>query len=231
MTDAVVVAALVGLVGLVGGTVSGRVMTGRLTAFEHRYADEQGIRPLGFRWVPVAMALAACLVGAAQARVGGLVHGLVYAALTLPLVVLAAIDLDVHRLPDRWTLPVFAASAAGMLLVALVRGAWHGLLVAVLCAAAVGAFYLALAVVAGGRGFGLGDVKLSPSLGLLLGFNGAVQAALGTLLGFVSASCVAVALVLFAGAGRKTAIAFGPHMVLGCLVVLALPVVGALSGE
>ncbi|KYH45618.1 A24 family peptidase [Branchiibius sp. NY16-3462-2] len=218
----------VGVVGLIGGLVAGLLLAPRLATLGHRYEDEAEVRTMSFRWVPAAAAVAAGLVGAAQTHVGGVVQGVVYAALTVPLIVLAAIDLDVHRLPDRWTGPTFVAALAGVLVVSIVRAQWHSLLVALCCAAGVAAFYLLIALVAGGQGFGLGDVKLSPTLGLMLGFNGVAQAVLGVFAGFVSGAVLGLILIVFAGAGRKTAISFGPHMILGALLVLALPLVGAL---
>lgn len=215
--------------GLIGGLLAGLILTPRLTTLGHRYADEVDVRVMSFRWVPVVTALAAGLIGAAQTSVGGIVQGLVYAALTVPLIVLAAIDLDVHRLPDRWTGPTFVASLAGLLVVSIVRHQWHSLLVAVCCAAGVALFYLIIALIAGGQGFGLGDVKLSPTLGLMLGFNGVAQAVLGVFAGFLSGAVLAIILILFRGATRKTAISFGPHMILGALLVLALPLVGTVS--
>ena len=217
----------VGIVGAIGGLLAGLLLAPRLATLGHRYEDEAGTRTISFRWVPAAAAVAAGLVGAAQTSVGGIVQGLVYAALTVPLIVLAAIDLDVHRLPDRWTGPTFVAALVGLVIVSAVRGQWHSLVVAIACALAVGLFYLIFALIAGGQGFGLGDVKLSPTLGLLLGFNGVTQTVFGVVAGFLSGAVLAVLLILFAGANRKSAISFGPHMILGALLVLALPLVGA----
>lgn len=221
-------AVAVGLVGLMMGVVAGRPMSARLNTLEHRYDDESSVRVRSFRWVQVAIPVAAALVGAAQTHVGGVLQGVVYAALTVPLVVLAAIDLDVHRLPDRWTGPTFGAALVGVVALSAVRGQWHSLFVAVLCACGIGLFFFTVAVIAGGQGFGLGDVKLSPTLGLMLGFNGAAQALLGLLAGFLSGAVFGVILMIFTSAGRKTAISFGPHMIIGALVVLALPLAGAL---
>lgn len=228
MTVSAAVAA-VGAVGLVAGAGAGIVLARRLTTLEHRYDDEADIRSMTFRWLPLVTALAAAIVGAAQTHVGGVLQGAVYAALTVPLVGLAAIDIDVHRLPDRWTGPTFLATLAGIVLLSAVRGQWHSLVVALICAAVVAVFFLLIAVIAGGQGFGLGDVKLSPTLGLLLGFNGAVEAGLGIFAGFLSGAVLGVVLILFAGAGRKSAISFGPHMIIGAFVVLSLPLVGAIA--
>lgn len=219
--------AAAGIVGLLGGFMAGLLLEPRLATLAHRYDHEADVRTLSFRWVPAAATVAAGLVAAAQTSVGGIAQGLVYAALTVPLIVLAAIDLDVHRLPDRWTGPTFVAALVGVLLLSIVRRQWHSFLVAICCAAGVAAFYLVIALIAGGQGFGLGDVKLSPTLGLMLGFNGVTQVVLGIFAGFLSGAVLAMVLILFGGANRKTAISFGPHMILGALLVLALPLAGA----
>ena len=219
----------VGIAGAIGGLLAGLVLAPRLATLAHRYKDEVDVRPMSFRWVPGVAALAAGLVGAAQTSVSGILQGLVYAALTVPLIALAAIDLDVHRLPDRWTGPTFAATIVGLLLISAVRAQWHPFLIAIYCAIAVGLFYLIFALISGGQGFGLGDVKLAPTIGLLLGYNGALQTVLGVCAGFLSGGILAIALLVLRRANRQTAISFGPHMILGALVVLALPLVGAIS--
>lgn len=219
----------VGGIGLLAGAGAGVLMAGRLATLQHRYDDEADVRVISFRWTILVTALVAGLVGAAQTHVGGALQGILYCALTIPLVVLAAIDFDVHRLPDRWTGPILLATLVALVLLATVHHDWHALLVAILCAAVVAVFFLLIAVIAGGQGFGLGDVKLSPTLGLLLGFNGAVEAGLGIFAGFLSGAVLGLILIVFTGAGRKTAISFGPHMIIGALVVLALPLVGALD--
>ncbi len=71
---------------------------------------------------------------------------------------LAFVDLAVHRLPDRLTLPVFIAAATLLAVDAI----WHHRLAngigAMAGAAASAAFYLLLAIIAGG---GAGDIKLA----------------------------------------------------------------------
>ena len=81
--------------------------------------------------------------------------------------VLAVIDASTRLLPNRITYPAFLAWAFRLLLLASVGLGDLGRL-ARLAAVAVGAFFLALALISP-RGMGLGDVKLAPTLGLALG--------------------------------------------------------------
>lgn len=222
--------ALFALCCLILGAVVGIVARRWLSTLAYRYEDEADLRVPGHAWVVPCTAAAFAAVGAGQYAVGGVGQGLAMAVLTGPLVVLAAIDRDVHRLPDRWTGPTAVAALGLLTTVAGFAGRWRELLVGLVVALVVGLFYLLLAVIAGGSGFGLGDVKLAPTLGLLLGFNGTAQAVLGVFLGFVSAALVGVVVALRTHGGRKTVIAFGPHMVVGTLVLLSLPAIGAVTG-
>jgi len=68
-------------------------------------------------------------------------------------------------------------------------------------------------------GMGMGDVKLVGLIGLVLGSIGldlvAVAAAMGILLGGVGAI-----VALLAGAGRKSAIPFGPYLASGAVIAV-----------
>lgn len=211
------------LVGAGVGAAAGLLATGRLRRRVHRYDDEADIRIRRFRWVLPVMVLAVALVAGGQASYGGWAAAVAYAALTIPLVTMAAIDVDVRRLPDRYTGPTFVATLVLLTAVAALGHRWDDLVRAVLAALALGGFYLVLVLIAGGGGFGLGDAKLAPTLGFMLGFNGWTQVLVGTFVGFLSGAVVGVALIVFTRAGRKATIAFGPHMVLGALLLLALP--------
>ena len=78
-------------------------------------------------------------------------------------------------------------------------------------------------IIGGGSGMGVGDAKLAPSLGLLLGHLtwGAVLVA--TMATFLLGGLAALWLVLARGASRSTHLAFGPAMVAGPLGALVLP--------
>lgn len=136
-------------------------------------------------------------------------------------VVLAVIDLDTRRLPDPIVLPGFAVGAALLGAAGILRGDLGALLVAVVGAAAAAAFFFVLYLI-GGMGFG--DVKLAGVVGLFLGFLGVPQLTVGIAAGFLIGAVVGIGLMLLRGKSRKTAIPFGPWILLGTWV-------GVLAGQ
>jgi leader peptidase (prepilin peptidase)/N-methyltransferase len=140
-------------------------------------------------------------------------------------VVLGAVDLATHRLPDRVTYPAYAVCTAALLVDAAVHGSWPALLRAVLAAAA--AFGVAALVAAvSPAGLGFGDVKLLGLLGLLLGWPGWGVLLTGIFLGLLVGAVVSVGLLVTRRAGWRTAIPFGPPLLAGAVgaLVLAGPV-------
>lgn len=143
-------------------------------------------------------------------------------------VALALIDLEHHRLPDAIVLPSYVVSAGLLLLAAAGTGEWGALLRAVIAMAALYGLYFVLAVAKPG-GMGFGDVKLAGVLGLHLGFASWSAVAVGTFSAFLLGGLVGVALIALKRAGRRTAIPFGPFMLAGAGVGLAVgePLVAA----
>ena len=140
-------------------------------------------------------------------------------------VVLAQVDLAAHRLPDRVTVPAYAAVATALLVDAVALGTWPALLRAVPAGAA--AFGLAAcAAVVSPRGLGFGDVKLLGLLGLVLGWVGWGALLAGVFLGLVAGAAASVTLVAAGRAGWRTALPFGPPLLVGA--ALALVVAGPL---
>jgi len=142
-------------------------------------------------------------------------------------VALAAIDIDVHRLPDAIVLPSYPVAAA-----LLALGSWEvgaGYDAAALVRAAVGgaalfALYLVLVLV-NPRGMGLGDLKLAGVLGMYLGWVGWAALVVGAFAAFLLGGLFGIALMVLGRAGRKTSVPFGPWMLLGaaCGVVAGQP--------
>lgn len=132
-------------------------------------------------------------------------------------VALAMIDFDVKRLPDALTLPSYPVGIVLLGAAAAAGAGWWALERALIGMAVLYAFYFLLAVISP-RGMGFGDVKLSGVLGLYLGWVGWGALAVGAFAAFAIGGLTSVALVLFAGAGRKTKIPFGPFMIAGAFL-------------
>jgi leader peptidase (prepilin peptidase) / N-methyltransferase len=169
-------------------------------------------------WTGVsAVALAA--LGGAGAGWTVLLPALVAPALLCaPLVV---IDVEHHRLPDRLTVPLALLAAAFLVLASAVRDDWPAALRAVEAAGVVLAAFLLLLVLPG-DGFGTGDVKLGVVLGGVLGWFGWIDVWYGFVVGFVVGAVVALALLAVGRATMRSHIAFGPMLIVGPFVVLAL---------
>jgi leader peptidase (prepilin peptidase)/N-methyltransferase len=138
-------------------------------------------------------------------------------------VLLAGIDLGCLRLPDLLVGPLFAGTLALLGAAAGMAGSGataHGLVRAVGAAAALAGGYLVLAMTSGGH-LGMGDVKLSAVLGLLLGWLGWDAVLLGAALPHLINGPVAAALLLAGRAGRRTALPLGPALMAGALLAVA----------
>lgn len=136
-------------------------------------------------------------------------------------VVLGAADLIGHRLPDRVTYPAYAVCGTALLVDAAVEGTWPALLRAA-AAGLVAAGVAALGWFAAPQGLGLGDVKLLGLIGLLLGWFGWGVLMAGVFLGLLTGALVSVVLLVSRRAGWRTAIPFGPPLLAGAVLALAL---------
>ena len=136
-------------------------------------------------------------------------------------VALALIDLDVHRLPDAIVLPSYPAAAALLALASWGAGDWQALLRAAEGGAALWVLYLGLSLVKQGA-MGFGDVKLAGILGAYLGWLGWGDLAVGAFAAFFVGGLVSVGLLLAKKAGRRTAIPFGPWMLIGAAIGIAV---------
>ncbi|SOE03229.1 prepilin peptidase [Blastococcus haudaquaticus] len=136
-------------------------------------------------------------------------------------VVLGAVDLLSHRLPDAVTYPAVAVCAAAFVVDAAVLGTWTPVLRAL--AAAGAAFGVGVvAALLSPDGFGFGDVKLLGLLGLVLGWFGWGVLLTGVFLGLLTGALVSLVLLATRRAGWRTAIPFGPPLLAGAVLVLAL---------
>ncbi|WP_405408616.1 prepilin peptidase [Streptomyces decoyicus] len=134
-------------------------------------------------------------------------------------ITLALIDIEVHRLPD----PLNLTAGTGLLLLmaaaTITKGDAGPLLRALIAAAVLGAFYLAMTVFGS---MGLGDGKLSLVLGLALGWLGWQHVLTGTCAAFLLGGIYGVVLLLTRRATRKDPLPFGPFMISGAALVILL---------
>ena len=68
------------------------------------------------------------------------------------------------------------------------------------------------------KGMGFGDVKFALVCGLVLGWCGLADVALGLWAGFLLGAVIGVVVMVVRKGGRKTAIPFGPFMAAGTLL-------------
>ncbi len=181
---------------------------------------DRAARPSSRRVLGTAV-LAAAALAAAPALAGPRPAAVALAWFGAAAVVLAGVDLARHRLPDRVVLPAAAVGVLALAVDAAVLGTWPALG----RAAAAGAVAWGLGTVARlvqPGGFGGGDVKLLGLLGLLLGWVGWSVLLAGVLAGFVLGALGALLLIALGRAGWRTAVAFGPPLLAGAYVALAL---------
>jgi hypothetical protein len=111
---------------------------------------------------------------------------------------------------------------------AAVTGSWDALVRALLAAAASGGV-AALGWLVVPAGLGLGDVKLLALLGLVTGWLGWGVLLAGVFLGLVVGSIAAVVLLATGRAGWRTALPFGPPLLTGAAMAVALQLTGTLG--
>jgi leader peptidase (prepilin peptidase)/N-methyltransferase len=129
-------------------------------------------------------------------------------------IVLTLIDLDTRRLPNAIVLPSYLVAGALLTLAAWLTAEWGALLGAGIGMAALYLFYASLRLVRP-TGMGGGDVKLAGVIGIYLGWLGWGALVVGAFAAFLYGGLFGIVLMLLRRAGRKTAIPFGPWMILG----------------
>jgi leader peptidase (prepilin peptidase) / N-methyltransferase len=132
-------------------------------------------------------------------------------------VVLAYVDIRVHLLPNTIVLPSYPIVVVLLAAGALASGEWGAFLRAVICGAGLWALF-AVVVLIYPAGMGFGDVKLAGLLGLGVGWFGAGNVVLGLVLSFCLGGLVSLVLVLTRRAGRRSAVPFGPFLLIGFLM-------------
>ncbi|NNU27247.1 prepilin peptidase [Isoptericola sediminis] len=130
-------------------------------------------------------------------------------------------DLATYRLPDRIVGPAAVGLVGGLVVAAAVADDWSRLLQAVLAGVVLLAVYLVLAMISPSS-LGFGDVKLAGLLGTVLGWWGWQAVAFGTLAAFVLFAVAALVLLAARRTSLRDDLPFGPAMILGAALGLAL---------
>jgi leader peptidase (prepilin peptidase)/N-methyltransferase len=132
---------------------------------------------------------------------------------------LAVIDLQHHKLPNRVVFPSIGVGAALLAVAAAGEHDGPALVRAGLGGAVLFAVFLVMALISP-RSLGMGDVKLAALLGLYLGWLGWEAVFLGAAAGFVAQALVALVLVAVRVVKLRTHLPFGPAMLLGAALVI-----------
>ena len=136
-------------------------------------------------------------------------------------IALSAIDLDVRRLPNAIVLPSYPVLAVALTGSAWWQHDWWSLARAGIGAAALLAFFFTVVLIHP-AGMGLGDVKLSGLIGAVLGYLSWTALVFGAFLGFLLGAVVGVVVIATGRGTRKSALPFGPFMILGAMLALFL---------
>lgn len=183
------------------------------------------------KWFPITELVTGGLFALAVHRLGWGAVTVSVLVLVVALVVLAAVDFRVYRIPDRVNFPSMLAGFASIVVASL----WVDVPGAIVGAAFGGFSYAAvlfLAHIAYPRGMGWGDVKLAWLMGFYLGWFGWASGPLTeqlirsfqfVLLGAASGSIVGVitggAYALYRRSA-KVVFPYGPSLAIGCLGVV-----------
>jgi leader peptidase (prepilin peptidase) / N-methyltransferase len=132
---------------------------------------------------------------------------------------LSVIDVRIHRLPNKIVLPSYPILAILLVAPALIQQDWPALVRTLAGAASLYVWYLTLALIYP-SGMGFGDVKLAGLVGGLLGYLSWSALLVGAFAAFAIGGIAGMAVMASRRGGRKTAIPFGPFMILGALAAL-----------
>jgi leader peptidase (prepilin peptidase)/N-methyltransferase len=132
---------------------------------------------------------------------------------------LTVIDLKTKRLPREVSYIVMALGAPLLVIAALIEGEsrriYMALLGSVIALAVMGVLY---AMSRGGLGDG--DVRLSPLLGMYLGWLNPGLALVGLLYGFILGAVIGIMMMIMGRADRQTQLPFGPFLAAGSVMAI-----------
>jgi leader peptidase (prepilin peptidase)/N-methyltransferase len=200
------------------GAVTGRA----LAVADYRIeSDGAGAPPRHWWWPAVVLAVLWTFLGWRFGDLAGWAALPAYLLFAWLAVALVWIDADVHRLPDGLVVPAYPALLTLVVVATAGLGHWSALWRALACMAVLFAVYFVMNLVSP-RSLGFGDVKLSGLIGLLLGWLSVGQALTAVLAGFLVGGLIALVMLVAQRVGLRTQIAFGPSMLVGAFIALAL---------
>jgi leader peptidase (prepilin peptidase) / N-methyltransferase len=142
-----------------------------------------------------------------------------YLVLVSALLALSMIDFDTFLLPNKIVYPLAAALVALFGAAALLDDAGGDYVRALLGGLAAYAFFLTVHLIAP-RGMGFGDVKLSFSLGVALGWISWGSVFVGLFLGFLLGAVIGVILIATKVRSRRDHVPFGPFLAAGTVLAI-----------
>ncbi|MFH8252508.1 prepilin peptidase [Microbacterium sp. B2969] len=183
-------------------------------AISARYPAVEAVTAASFGIITWAMLEAAGPSATPGALTAAIVAFLYLAAISIALTL---IDLDTRRLPNAIVLPSYVVAAVLLTLASALAGDWGAIVRAAVGMAILYLFYFVLRLIRP-DGMGGGDVKLAGVIGLYLGWIGWGALVVGAFAAFLLGGIFGIALILARRAGRRSAIPFGPWMILGAWV-------------
>lgn len=196
------------------GAAAGFIMEARLRRAVYRHSREHDLRRRSVRWVGPASAVVTPWLWSIRSETHPVLVPITYVVATWVLMYLAAVDLDVHRLPYPITLPAYPILGLALLACSQLTDAptslTRALAAAVVCFAVL---FVVMLIDPTGR-VGLDDAVLAGLIGLLLGWTSwhhVRDAAIGAL---VLGALVAGAFLLAHRLGRRRrTFLLGPVMI------------------
>jgi leader peptidase (prepilin peptidase)/N-methyltransferase len=174
--------------------------------------------PISLRYPLVELACAGLFAGTA-ARFGYDWALPAFLVLFAGLLALSIIDIETLLLPKKIVWPLSGLVAALLLIAAALTGRWHDLLVGAICGAVWFGVFFVLNL-ASPRLLGFGDVRLSPVLGLALGWLGVRYVLLGFFAANLIGAVIGIALIVGKRMNRQRMMPYGVFLALGCAVAV-----------
>jgi leader peptidase (prepilin peptidase)/N-methyltransferase len=174
--------------------------------------------PISARY-PLVELLTAVLYAGVGARFGADWALPAYLVFVAGMIALAFTDLDHYLLPKRIVYPVLFAETGLLVLAAVATGRWHHFFIAIISAAASFAVFFTINLI-NPRWLAFGDVRLSPLIGMALGWLGGGYVPLGFLAANLLGAVIGVALIATKRIGRKTPIPYGVFLAVGAFVAI-----------